>query len=183
MQPVAHRRATVRHHASGDVICHESPTLSLGSTAVYTGTVSADGAGREGRRSRRGEAAAAERGDPRQARGRAAENAAAAFLVHAGLRVIDRNVRLPEGEIDLVCQDGDTLVFVEVKARDARWGDDPGAAVSWWKQRRLTRLALHYLKWKGRIGTRCRFDVAAVTVGPDGVLAVRHIRSAFDAVE
>jgi putative endonuclease len=150
---------------------------------VYIVGVSADRASREEPRSRRGEAAATRQSDPRHARGLAAENAAAAFLARAGLTVIDRNVRLPEGEIDLVCEDGDALVFVEVKARDARWGDDPGAAVSWWKQRRLTRLALHYLKWKVRMGARCRFDVVAVTVGSGGGLAVRHIRSAFDAVE
>jgi putative endonuclease len=120
--------------------------------------------------------------DTRQERGRAAEAAAARHLERAGLRVIHKNLRLPEGEIDLVCEDGPTVVFVEVKCRDARWGDDPGAAVSWWKQRRLTRLALHYLKWRGGVETRCRFDVVAVTAGDDGVLAVRHIRSAFDAV-
>jgi putative endonuclease len=99
------------------------------------------------------------------------------------MRVLHRNVRLPEGELDLVAQDGDTLVFVEVKCRDARWGDDPGAAVSWWKRRRITRLAQHYLKWKSPGDVRCRFDVVAVTVTDEGRLAIRHVRSAFDAVE
>lgn len=121
--------------------------------------------------------------DPRRKRGRDAEIAAARYLEHEGLRVVHRNLRLPEGEIDLICEDGDAVVFVEVKCRDARWGDDPGAAVSWWKQRRLTRLASHYLKWKHLLDARCRFDVVAVTVGDDGGLAVRHVRSAFDAVE
>ncbi len=86
--------------------------------------------------------------DPRQALGRAAEDAAAAALRAAGLRIVARNVRLPEGEIDLVCRDGERWVFVEVKCRRARWGDAPAAAVSWAKRRRLVRLAQHYLKWR-----------------------------------
>jgi putative endonuclease len=119
--------------------------------------------------------------DSRQSLGREAEDAAAALLQQNGLRVLARNVRLPEGEIDLVCRDRDVVVFVEVKCRQARWGDAPAAAVSWWKQRRLVRLAQHYLKWKRLEDRRCRFDVVEVTVGDDGARAVRHIPSAFDA--
>ena len=92
-------------------------------------------------------------------------------------------MRLPEGEIDLVCREGDVWVFVEVKCRRARWGDGPAAAVSWTKQRRLTRLAQHYLKWRRLEGARCRFDVVAVTLGDDGGATVRHIPHAFDAAD
>lgn len=49
--------------------------------------------------------------------GRSAEDAAAAFLESIGFRVIERNFRVRMGEIDLVCRDGNTTVFVEVKAR------------------------------------------------------------------
>jgi putative endonuclease len=121
--------------------------------------------------------------DRRGALGRNAEEAAAAHLERAGLRVIERNVRFREGEIDLVCRDGPTWVFVEVKCRQARWGDAPSAAVSWHKQRRLTRLAMHYLKWRRLGEPRCRFDVVAVTIGDDGAPAVRHLPAAFDAVQ
>lgn len=91
-------------------------------------------------------------------------------------------MRFPHGEIDLVCRDGDVLVFVEVKCRQARWGDGPAAAVSGLKQWRLTRLARHYLKWRRLGEPRCRFDVVAVTADGDA-LSVRHLRGAFDAVE
>jgi putative endonuclease len=121
--------------------------------------------------------------DNRQTLGRAAENAAAAFLQRSGFAVVERNVRFPHGEIDLVCRDGDVLVFVEVKCRRARWGDGPAAAVSGLKQWRLTRLARHYLKWRRLGEPRCRFDVVAITANGDDVLAVRHLRGAFDAVE
>ena len=119
--------------------------------------------------------------DARQTLGRSAEDAAAAWLERAGLAVIARNVRLPEGEIDLVCRQGPVWVFVEVKCRHARWGDAPGAAVSFAKRRRLVRLAQHYLKWKGLGDAPCRFDVVAVTVGDDAVTTVRHLPGAFDA--
>jgi putative endonuclease len=121
--------------------------------------------------------------DPRQALGRAAEDAAAGFLRSHGLSVLARNVRFAEGEIDLVCRDDNVLVFVEVKCRRAGWDEAPGAAVSWLKQRRLTRLAQHYLKWRRLGDVRCRFDVVSVTQDARGVLDIRHIRSAFEAVD
>ncbi len=117
----------------------------------------------------------------RQTLGRAAEDAAARHLARAGLSVVERNVRFAEGEIDLVCREQGVVVFVEVKCRRATWGDAPAAAVSWHKQRRLTRLAQHYLKLHRLDGVRCRFDVVAVTLGARDALEVRHLRAAFDA--
>ena len=119
--------------------------------------------------------------DARRTRGNAAEDAAAACLERAGLRVVARNVRLPEGEIDLVCRDRDAWVFVEVKARRAGWDDGPAAAVTAAKRARLVRLAQHYLKWKARPDARCRFDVVAVIMDRGGVTDVRHLPAAFDA--
>ncbi len=120
-------------------------------------------------------------GDPRQTLGRAAEEAAARFLEQRGIRVVERNVRIGRGEIDLVCRDAGVWVFVEVKSRQARWGDAPSAAVSLDKQRRLARLAEGYLKWRRLREPRCRFDVVAVTVDGQRLIDIRHIRSAFDA--
>jgi putative endonuclease len=119
--------------------------------------------------------------DERRSIGQAAEDAAAAWLARAGFAVLERNVRFPEGEIDLVCRDGDAIVFVEVKCRRAHWGEGPGDAVSWDKRRRLVGLAQHYLKARRLTSARCRFDVVAVTVGRDGALAIRHLPAAFDA--
>ena len=121
--------------------------------------------------------------DPRHALGRAAEEAAARHLERTGLRVVARNVRSRQGELDLVCRDGDVIVFVEVKCRRATWGDAPGAAVSWQKQRRLARLALRYLKHHRLTAARCRFDVVAVTLEANGDHHVRHLPGAFDASE
>jgi putative endonuclease len=116
--------------------------------------------------------------DRRRAAGLDGERRAAAALERTGLRVVARNVRLPGGEIDLVCRDGDVWVFVEVKARQPGWDAAPAAAVSWQKQRRLVRLAQRYLRWRGLRDVRVRFDVVEITIGGE---APRHLRSAFDA--
>jgi putative endonuclease len=118
--------------------------------------------------------------DQRRAAGRRAEEVAAVWLDRAGLTIVARNVRFRHGEIDLVCRDRDTYVFVEVKARRAGWGDPAAAAVTREKRRRLTQLAQAYLKWKGLAGARCRFDVVSVTLDADGgPSAVRHLPAAF----
>jgi putative endonuclease len=119
--------------------------------------------------------------DPRHAFGVEAESAAARALEAAGMTVIARNVRLSDGEIDLVARDRDVWVFVEVKARRPGWDDAPGAAVSWAKRRRLVRLAQRYVRARGLREVRCRFDVVEVTGDGRGALSVRHLRSAFDA--
>ena len=95
--------------------------------------------------------------------------------------MLERNVRFPEGEIDLVCRDRDVVVFVEVKCRRPHWGDGPGDAISWDKRRRLIRLGQHYLRARRLDHARCRFDVVAVTLERDGTHTVRHLPSAFDA--
>jgi putative endonuclease len=119
--------------------------------------------------------------DARRSMGQAAEETAARWLARAGLAVVERNVRFREGEIDLVCREGDVVVFVEVKCRQSHWGDGPADAVSWDKRRRLIRLARHYLRARRLDHARCRFDVVAVTVDPHGAHAVRHLPAAFDA--
>jgi putative endonuclease len=108
------------------------------------------------------------------------ERAAARFLRRQGLRVLLRSYRTRSGEIDLVARDGDTLVFVEVKAR--RQGV-PAEAVTPEKQRRITLAALHFLRKHRLLEQRCRFDVVAI-VWPDDRRKpqIDHIRNAFEAV-
>jgi len=113
--------------------------------------------------------------------GRTGEAAAARFLERRGLVILERNLRSRLGEIDLVARDGQTLVFVEVKARRGQPGDPPEAAVDARKRARLSRLALGYLAAR-RLGERsCRFDVVGVSLDEAGkVTGTRHIRNAFD---
>ncbi|CAN5809209.1 YraN family protein [soil metagenome] len=108
------------------------------------------------------------------------ERAAARYLRRQGLRVLIRGYRTALGEIDLIARDGDTLVFVEVKAR--RRGV-PAEAVTLEKQRRLTLTALHFLKRNGLLEQRSRFDVVSI-LWPDerGTPIITHLRDAFEAV-
>ena len=118
--------------------------------------------------------------DRRRSTGQQGEAEAARFLRKQGFAILDQNVRSRLGEIDLVARDRGTLVFVEVKTRLAGPGDPPQAAVTPWKQARLGRLAQGYLKAKGLGEVRCRFDVVAVTLDPEGRVAhIRHIPGAF----
>ena len=132
----------------------------------------------EGRQARSG--AGSKANGSRQSRARWGEALAAWFLRFKGYRVEARNWRCPQGELDIVCWDGETLVFVEVKTRSSAAAGDPEDAVDRRKQQRLVRLALVYLAGLGREAPPCRFDVIAIEssrLGP----RVRHLRSAFRA--
>lgn len=105
----------------------------------------------------------------------------AALLLRAkGYRIEARNWRCALGEIDIVCWDGDTLVFVEVKARRTRAAGSPEEAVDRRKQARLVRLAQAFLGKRGGEAPPCRFDVVAVE-GDGLVPRVRHLKCAFRA--
>ncbi|HCN89782.1 MAG TPA: YraN family protein [Oxalobacteraceae bacterium] len=111
----------------------------------------------------------------KQITGQAGEDAALTHLTQHGLRLVQCNFRCKAGEIDLVMQDGATLVFVEVRKRaDARHGG-AAASVTVAKQRRLIRAAQFYLQ-RYRMPPACRFDVVAI----DGD-AMNWLKNAIDA--
>ncbi len=99
----------------------------------------------------------------KQAAGIAAENRAAEFLAARGLKLLERNFRVRGGEIDLICRDGGSVVFVEVRSRSR--GDYGGAAASIGaaKQARLILAARHWLVRHGE--TPCRFDCVLIQEG------------------
>ncbi len=93
-------------------------------------------------------------------RGKEFEDRAARLLREAGLQIITRNYRCKAGEIDLVCQDGATLVFVEVRFRNRRGFATAAASITPAKQRRLIAACQHYLQRKHLLdSTPCRIDV------------------------
>lgn len=94
------------------------------------------------------------------AKGRSAEERAAAFLEARGYHVLAYNVRLPGGEIDLVCRDRGTLVFVEVKFRQSTRFGSAVSAVDARKRATLRRLAADYAQFVAP-RARIRFDVVA----------------------
>ncbi len=108
------------------------------------------------------------------------ERAAARSLRRLGYRVWLRGYATGQGEVDLICRDGEVVVFVEVKSR--RRGD-PAEAVTPEKQRRLTLAALHFLRRYDLLDARSRFDVVAI-VWPEGrgPASIAHLIDAFPAV-
>jgi len=98
----------------------------------------------------------------RQTCGKLGEDLACVELERRGYAILARRYRTRAGEIDIVARDGETLVFVEVKARAGRAFGDPAEAITPLKRRRLGRMALDYLARLPRAPGPCRFDVVAI---------------------
>ena len=113
--------------------------------------------------------------------GQLGEDIATTRLWQQGYAILARRYRTRFGEIDIVAQDGPTLVFVEVKARRSDRFGTAAECVTPWKQRRLAAMALDYMAWVNRLDDPCRFDVIAIDrIGSDDVV-IRHIKDAFVA--
>jgi putative endonuclease len=95
--------------------------------------------------------------------GATAEDRAAEALDRHGYRMVERNYRCRVGELDIIAREGPTLVFVEVRSR--RTGDFGSAleAVGWRKQRKVSRVAAHYIATRRPRFDTARFDVVAIT--------------------
>lgn len=110
------------------------------------------------------------------------EEAAVRLLRRRGYRIRGRNVRCPMGELDVVAEDREMIVFVEVKTRSTVEYGDPFESISPLKRRRLQRLAVYYLATRRQADRPCRFDAVAVTVTPDGrVQRLELLVNAFEA--
>jgi putative endonuclease len=95
--------------------------------------------------------------------GRVGEDYAAKFLSESGLIVIKRNYRCPKGEIDIIAQDTQDLIFIEVRTRSSAvkgWGEESITAL---KRQRLQAIASYYLLEQGySVWPRIRFDLVAL---------------------
>jgi putative endonuclease len=100
--------------------------------------------------------------DPRQLLGISGEELACAELRRRGYAIVERRYRTRLGEIDIIAKDGNTIVFVEVKARLTDDFGGAAAAVTAWKQRRVARMATDYLSRHRLHECPCRFDVIAI---------------------
>ena len=108
------------------------------------------------------------------------EAIARCHLESLGYRIVEQNVRLPGGELDIVAWDGSTLVFVEVRARRTAALGTPAESVDWRKRRKLAALAQRYLHSRGLGDVTCRFDVVGISWRDGGDSPrVEHIAGAF----
>lgn len=96
-----------------------------------------------------------------------------------GYQIVERDLRTPLGQLDLVAMDGRTLVFVEVKTRAGHGYGLPQEAVDARKIRKLQQLGLYYLKTRPHKGA-IRFDVVGLTVSDGRLTRVDHIKNAID---
>jgi len=106
------------------------------------------------------------------------EDLAAAYLERIGYRIIERNYRFDRGEIDLIAQDGDELVFIEVKARRSGAFGLPQDAVTPRKEEQIKKVAEGYLFEHQIENQACRFDVVAIAYEQEGT-DIEVIRNAF----
>jgi len=119
--------------------------------------------------------------DRRLATGRFGEVEAEAALRRSGMRILERRWRCRAGEVDLIAEDGEVLVFVEVKTRRGRGFGEPWEAVDRRKQHRVARVAAAYVRSRecGRRERLCRFDVVEVLADEVGPPRIRHWEDAF----
>ena len=116
----------------------------------------------------------------RQGLGRLGERLAAEKLIADGYRVLERNFRCQYGEIDIVAEDEQELVFVEVKTRRGVAFGRPEEAVTWRKQRKIVQVATCYLDLHACFERPWRVDVIAVQLSVSGKLEeIRIYQQAF----
>ncbi|HJN13980.1 MAG TPA: YraN family protein [Armatimonadota bacterium] len=106
--------------------------------------------------------------DDRAARGRRAEDAVARRLWWNGYKILDRNFTTRGGEVDIIARKGDTVVFVEVKARKATAAVAPKDQVGVAQERRIDGVASVYLKARGLTDVSVRYDIAEVWLSDKG---------------
>ncbi len=114
---------------------------------------------------------------PKDQRGQIAENTALKYLLAKGLNLIARNYNSRTGEIDLIMEDAETIVFVEVRYRRTKKFGSPLESITQNKQNHLTQCALQYLS-SNRINRPSRFDVVGISPNQES-LDIEWIPNAF----
>lgn len=109
------------------------------------------------------------------------ENRAARYLRDKGFKIITRNFTCELGEVDIIARDGKTLVFVEVKTREADDQANPEDQVNNHKQHQLTKVAKYYLSRYGFPPPPARFDVVSIVWPTGREPMIDHIPDAFPA--
>ena len=117
--------------------------------------------------------------DKKQQFGKKGESLAVRHLERLGYRIIEQNYRTKLGEIDIIARDNDTIVFVEVKSRKTGRFGNPKWAVTLQKQRKISMVALQFLKKTRQNSARARFDVVSIT-RTRGTPRIELVKNAFE---
>ena len=113
--------------------------------------------------------------------GKSGENYACRELERRGYAIVARRFRTRSGELDIIAREGETLVFVEVKARRTTRYGTPVEGVTALKRRRLLKMAAEYVLLRGVCNASCRFDIVSVLFGEGLRPRVEVLKNAFDA--
>lgn len=115
----------------------------------------------------------------KQSLGQHGETLAVKHLRRMGYKIIARNYRTRQGEIDIVARHKGVLVFVEVKTRRSEKYGHPKSAVTAAKQRQISMVALAYLKKHDAMQQPARFDVVTI-LAPEQNPKIDVITNAFE---
>jgi len=113
--------------------------------------------------------------------GKTGEDLACEELERRGYAIVTRRYRRRGGEIDIIARDGQTMVFVEVKAREGRDFGEPAEAITAFKRRRIAQLAADYIARRRYHDCPCRFDVVSIRFDA-GRPEIEIFQNAFDAL-
>lgn len=116
---------------------------------------------------------------PKQRLGLRGEKLTRRYLKKQGYRYITCNYATDQGEIDLIMQDQETIVFVEVKTRRTEEFAHGEQSVNFSKQKHLSAAARHFIHTNGLYDRPCRFDVVGVAMPERGKPVIRHWPNAF----
>lgn len=117
--------------------------------------------------------------DKRQTFGAQSEDLAVWYLKKNGYKILEQNYRTRLGEIDIIAKEKKTIVFVEVKSRRSIRYGSPKWSVTHQKQRKISMVALQYLKKTRQIDAAARFDVVAVISNRDEP-QIEVVKNAFE---
>ena len=114
--------------------------------------------------------------------GKIGEELAVDYLKQNGYEILETNFTAHKAEIDIIARKNDWLIVVEVKTRSSQSAGHPSEAVTFAKQQQLTKLALAWLKSRGMLERRARFDVIAITWGDGADPVIEHYLNAFEPI-
>ncbi len=111
--------------------------------------------------------------------GRQGEVYALKYLVAEGYEILEQNYRSKFGEIDIIALDSGSIVFIEVKSRKRGTYGSAKQAITYAKQKKLSKTALYYLKTTKQFHMKARFDVVAIDIH-QGNMKIDILKNAFN---
>lgn len=112
--------------------------------------------------------------------GKKNELIAASFLKKKGYKILEQNYHTKNGEIDIIAKEKETIVFVEVKSGRTGFAGSPKWAVTFKKQRKISMVALYYLKMMKLSNHKARFDVVSIIFNKDNSVNIELLKNAFE---